>query len=164
MKRNVSNDLCAVQAEGLQYRLRVCSTSCGFAVWAQVQPKYRLRVCSIGWARTAHPPPVLHTLISYGTPSACTGHPRPIWHTLSLYWTPSSHMAHPQPVLNTLIPYGTPSACTEHPRPIWHTLSLYWTPYTCTAHTLYRVHLKCSISIDSGITFLSFNGSTVLAK
>ena len=52
----------AVQAEGVQYRLRVCSTGGGCALWAEgVQYRLRGTLCSA-------------SLSLYCTPSACTAH------------------------------------------------------------------------------------------
>ena len=67
---------CAVQGEGVQYRVRVCSTKGGCAAQAE-GVQYGLRVCSTELF-------VLH-------PSACTAHPQPVLRMcLSLYWTPSA--------------------------------------------------------------------------
>ena len=107
--------ICAVQAEGVQYRLRetLCSASPSLC-------------CGCALACTVHPQPVLHTLSLYCTPSTSTGHSQLVlglclslyWQTLSPYCIPSGCTAHPQPVLQTLRLYCTPSACTAHPQPV----------------------------------------------
>ena len=51
-KKHPVHKSCAVQAEGVQYRLRVCSTGSGYAVRAEGM-QYRLRVCSTGWGCAA---------------------------------------------------------------------------------------------------------------
>ena len=85
---------CAVQAEGVQYRLEVCSTS-----WST--PIVQAEVCSTGWGmqNNEFPPPVLHTLSPYfGCASACISHSQLVlW-----YGCASSCTAHPQPVLHIL--------------------------------------------------------------
>ena len=100
--------ICAVQAEGVQYRLRetLCSASPSLC-------------CGCALACTVHPQPVLHTLSLYCTPSVCTAHPQPLLDTLSWYLGCAS------------VCTGKPSARTANPQFALHTLSLYCTSSAC---------------------------------